>query len=305
MQGAPSYEIVGLAIFAFLSLLPLFLANLYILPRIRSRERFQQNWKRILAMASVTILVYLGVVIDAFWVEPNSAVVTTIALDGPFEKPLRLLHLSDLHLEKQMSPRDSWLINCVKELKPDLILITGDTHQIGNPDTESLRKVLCHINAPLGVYHCTGYDNVSILTQAAPHIEFLENRSVVLPYAGKRIGLAGLLRGGNRNPCYEAIAGCDYRIMLNHTPELANEAIREGMDLYLCGHTHGGQVRIPFWGAIITNNAIGKRFEAGHYMVGKTSIYTSRGLGLEPRPAPQVRFFCKPEITLFLLGRDH
>ena len=67
---------------------------------------------------------------------------------------------------------------------------------------------------------------------------------------------------------------------MNHTPDLAEEAAGVGVDLYLCGRTHGGQVRVPVWGAIITNRSTGKRFEAGHYKIGDTDVYTSCGLGL-------------------------
>ena len=71
------------------------------------------------------------------------------------------------------------------------------------------------------------------------------------------------------------------------------------MDLYLCGHTHGGQVALPLYGALITLSKFGKKYESGMYESNGTILYVNRGLGLEPKPAPQVRFFARPEITVF------
>jgi hypothetical protein len=69
--------------------------------------------------------------------------------------------------------------------------------------------------------------------------------------------------------------------------------------LYLCGHTHGGQVALPFYGAIITLTKYGKKYEAGMYEVGDSLLYVNRGLGLDSRWLPKVRFFARPEIAVF------
>ena len=75
------------------------------------------------------------------------------------------------------------------------------------------------------------------------------------------------------------------------------------VDLYLSGHTHGGQVRLPFYGAPVTLSRFGKKYEAGMYTsIGcETKLYVNRGIGLENKPAPKVRFLCRPEITVFEL----
>jgi hypothetical protein len=74
-----------------------------------------------------------------------------------------------------------------------------------------------------------------------------------------------------------------------------------GVDLYLCGHTHGGQVRLPLYGAMLTSSQLGKRYEMGHYQQGRTNLYVSRGVGLEGLGAPRIRFLSPPEITLVTL----
>jgi predicted MPP superfamily phosphohydrolase len=74
------------------------------------------------------------------------------------------------------------------------------------------------------------------------------------------------------------------------------------VDLYLAGHTHGGQIRLPLFGAVFTASAYGKRYEQGHYSVGDTTLYVSRGIGMEGMGAPRARFLCPPEIVVVNLG---
>ena len=73
---------------------------------------------------------------------------------------------------------------------------------------------------------------------------------------------------------------------------------RHHVDLFLAGHTHGGQVALPFYGAIVTFSRFGKRFEAGLHRVANTWLYVNRGLGMEGGPAPRVRFCARPEVSV-------
>jgi len=294
------YELVGLIIFTALAILPSVPAMLLFL-RCVARKGGASRRKKLVQLLWATLaafVMYAMVMVDGFVLEPNWPEFDTVTLSGKVSKPLRILHISDLHIEKTPTRRDQWLVDAVKRLNPDLILLTGDVAQMGNSDVASVRPVLEALQAPLGVFACVGYDSVTFMAKAAPHIRFLCNEIAVLNLGTRRIALAGLEPVGNRSRLYDAIADADYRIVINHTPDLADEAAAHRVDLYCCGHTHGGQVRIPFWGAIITNAESGKRYEAGFYQRGNTTIHTSRGLGLEPPPAVQVRFLCRPEITL-------
>jgi predicted MPP superfamily phosphohydrolase len=90
-----------------------------------------------------------------------------------------------------------------------------------------------------------------------------------------------------------------FDICLTHAPGIIPQAARRGFDLYLCGHTHGGQVRVPLWGALLTLAVHGKRFESGRYEVDDMTAYVTRGVGLEGGGlAPRVRFLCTPEIVI-------
>jgi predicted MPP superfamily phosphohydrolase len=88
------------------------------------------------------------------------------------------------------------------------------------------------------------------------------------------------------------------QVLLYHSPELMPQVAGHGVDLYLCGHTHGGQVRLPLIGPLLTSSQLGRRFVMGLYKLGRTQLYVSRGIGLEGLSAPRVRFFCPPEMTV-------
>jgi hypothetical protein len=70
------------------------------------------------------------------------------------------------------------------------------------------------------------------------------------------------------------------------------------VDLYCAGHTHGGQVALPLYGALITFSKYGKKYEAGLYREGETWLYVNRGIGMEGGSTPRVRFWAPPEVTV-------
>jgi predicted MPP superfamily phosphohydrolase len=76
------------------------------------------------------------------------------------------------------------------------------------------------------------------------------------------------------------------------------DAVRAHFDLYLAGHTHGGQIALPFYGALITYSRYDKKYEAGLYREGSTTLYVNRGLGLAHEPMPEARFWARPEVTV-------
>ncbi len=299
------YEFIGLALFAAACGLP-------ALPALYCFRGWVHAWYdparrpaaafRLLLAICFGGAVHLSAFVWGFQVEPNWPQVSRIDLKGPFARPLRVLHLTDLHIGADSPRRDQWVLEQAKTLAPDLILLTGDLGSSGKQETLALAEELSGLHAPLGVFTCIGADDVRRLEKVAPNVTILKNKTVMLQFGGRTVALVGLYPKGFHDPAYEAAAGADYTIVLNHYPDYAEEASRHGADLYLCGHTHGGQVRLPWWGAVFTLTATAKRFEAGQYQVGNTTVYTSRGVGMVPPPAPQVRFLCRPEICLFTVG---
>lgn len=293
------YETAGTALLILALLIPAVPPALAVLRLARGGRAALRSraGRRLSILAGGCVLLYALAAVDAWVVEPAWPRVRTIELRGSVSAPLEILHLSDLHIEAKPVRREAWLAGRLADLAPDLVLLTGDIHQAGNRDPETLRAVFRGMKKPpLGIYACLGYDSKALLRAALPGVEILENRGVVIRRGADTIGVAGLA-AGPREGTYAAIEKADLRIAIHHFPDLAEEAAGRGVSLYLCGHTHGGQVRLPFWGAIITNCESGKTYEAGLYRVGETSVFTSRGFGLEPKPAPQVRFLCRPEIA--------
>jgi predicted MPP superfamily phosphohydrolase len=92
-----------------------------------------------------------------------------------------------------------------------------------------------------------------------------------------------------------------YRILLFHYPDFAQLAAQAHVDLYLAGHTHGGQVRVPFYGALLVNSLVSGEYQMGRYDIEDTTLFVSRGVGFSGGYEPQVRFRCPPEVVLITL----
>ncbi|MCP5097484.1 MAG: hypothetical protein GY943_18215, partial [Chloroflexi bacterium] len=231
--------------------------------------------------------------------------------------PIRILHITDLHIER-WTKREDDVLRIVAEANADMIVITGDYVNLSyNRDPETHRLVyelLSQLSAPHGVYATLGSPPVDLRETVVPifdeldipllrhewrHIDFGDGRELVLlgmdcthhiPTDETR--LAHLLsQSPNHLP----------HLLLFHSPELMPQATAQGIDLYLCGHTHGGQVRLPVVGPLLTSSQLGRQFVMGHYRQGRTHLYVSRGIGLEGLSAPRIRFMSPPEMTLVML----
>jgi uncharacterized protein len=232
---------------------------------------------------------------------------------------LRIVQVSDLHVER-LTRRDRALPGLVDGLDPDLLVLTGDylntTYNDDPRATADLADLLVQIRAGRDCYAIWGTPQVDHPHLLRPVLEaagitVLEDRAVEVCGAGYRLWIMGvnctydLAADGERlgRLVAEAPPGAP-TLLLYHTPDLMPQAARLGVDLYLAGHTHGGQWRVPGLGAIVTSSRHGKRYEAGHYQEGNTHLYVSRGLGMEGFGAPRARFFCPPELVVVdLLGR--
>jgi len=222
----------------------------------------------------------------------------------------RILHLSDLHLDGVPGLTDR-LLEILPSLKVDLCLMTGDYRfeVFGSCDAlyQELERLLPSIQSRLGVFGVLG--NHDFLEEAdamrAMGVKMLVNEAAQVSAGGQSLYLVGL-----DDPHYY---GCDdltaatrdipagpFKIMLVHSPEMIPEADRAGMSLYLCGHTHAGQIRLPGIGPIITHANCRRRFTAGLWRHGSVTGYTSPGAGSSLLP---VRYMCPPEVTVFTLNR--
>lgn len=260
----------------------------------------------------------------ATWVEPVRLQTTEEEFRlprWPAERPLRLLHISDLHFEGN-SPREKTLLQQAETLEPDLILLTGDylnLSSVHDPQAQAgARALLSRLQAPLGVYAITGSPAVDVVGIVPEVFEGLEIRWLVDEVAPVSWGESSLWLLGVRCTTDVERDGAALRrlkeqlppgaptLLLYHSPDLMPEAAEAGIDLYLAGHTHGGQLRLPLFGALFTSSAYGKRYEMGRYEEQETTLYVSRGVGLEGLGAPRARFLSPPEIVLWTVhGSQH
>jgi predicted MPP superfamily phosphohydrolase len=255
-----------------------------------------------LAIVGLGCMLY-GTFIEPTWIEVNTVTLRTTKLK---DTTFRIVQISDLHCD--VKPRNEQrLVEIVNDLKPDVVVATGD--YLNHPSAlPRLVEVLKNLDAPLEGLAVEGnFDvrsNVCRDAFAEAGFAMLRRDTVVVAKDEEAIGISGLQFG--RPEAYRELLadlpGDRFNVFLYHMPDLVEDAAEFPVDLYLCGHTHGGQVALPFYGAVITFSKFGKRYESGLYHVGATTLYVNRGLGLEPRPAPQMRFLARPEVTVFDIG---
>jgi predicted MPP superfamily phosphohydrolase len=269
-----------------------------------------------------------GALVEPSWVEAVRLEVRSDVLRA-LPRPIRLLHLSDLHIDR-WGRREDRVLELVREATPDLIVLTGDYVSLScveDPVAHAhARRFLACLAAPLGVFAVLGsppVDRNSASLFEGLSIQLLRDQAVKVggeamwgedvDAAQGGLVLLGLECTHQSDTDVRRLAEVSanapqqgFRVLLYHSPELALVAPARGVGLYLCGHTHGGQVRLPGLGALITSSRLGKRFEVGWHRVGTTVLYVSRGIGMEGMGAPRVRFLCRPEVTLVHLdGPSH
>jgi hypothetical protein len=310
LLGPPSgftvLRLVSQALFAEGLLLSVFVAT----------EEWRASSRRGLGAALIPLML-LGVYWDAYHREPTALAVRTHELDLSGRVPrgrLRLLHLSDLQSD-QIGPYEERVMEQARRLKPDLVVWTGDYVQPrlkpSRAETEArFREILRRrpMEATLGSYAVRGDVDINWpLVVAGTEIVPLSGSSIRLELPGGRgLRLIGLHPGTSRGHDVLGLARMlgaakddELRIIVGHNPAFVRHlpALARA-DLALAGHTHGGQVRIPFFGAPYTKSPLPRRYASGLHAFEGIPIHVSAGIGMERGSAPQVRFLCPPEICL-------
>lgn len=223
----------------------------------------------------------------------------------------RIVQLSDLHADALIDG-GAGIIAALRELKYDLAVITGDyrfeTNNDYIPCLSAMQPILKQLSmAEDGCYGILGNHDFLELVQALERmgVRMLLNERVDIVRGNDSITLAGVDDPhfyGAHDMVHalgaEKLDACT--ILLAHSPEIIDEAEKLGVDLYLCGHTHGGQICLPGGVPVIANASCGYRYLSGAWQSRKMCGYTSRGTGFSTAAA---RFFCPPEITLHTLKR--
>lgn len=220
-----------------------------------------------------------------------------------------ILHFSDLHADGLVDEGEG-IMRIVEAVPCDLAVLTGDfsfEEADVNYETclEALVPIVRSISVQDGIFGILGNHDLLEMVPALERmgVKMLLNDAVQLQRGTAKIVLAGVddphfYKCHDLQKALSAVAPDQLVILLSHSPEIAAEASRCGVDFYLCGHTHGGQVCLPGGIPLFANSSCYRRFVSGSWKCGAMQGYTSRGTGFSFTAA---RFFCPPEITLHTL----
>jgi uncharacterized protein len=250
----------------------------------------------------------------------------------PDTEPLRVLHLSDLHLTPDQRRKQRWVAD-LAGLDPDLVIVTGDN--IAHPDAV---PAVARAYGPLfdvpgafvfGSNDYSGpvwgnplryfnHDREYVRGTELPYEELrglltsagwadLNNARTIIKAGGREVELVGVDDPHIERDDYASVAGpanpsADAHLGVTHTPEplVLDAMAADGFPVLVAGHTHGGQVCIPGVGALVTNCGLPRSMAKGLHRWGDDAwLHVSAGLGTHPT-AP-VRFACRPEASLLTL----
>ena len=194
-----------------------------------------------------------------------------------------------------MGRREANVLSILEQEKPNVILITGDS-VAENANHQAVDTFLEKLQAPLGVWAVNGnWEHWRPRGRARfPHAEPLNNSAIELT---KGVWVVGIDDESSGTPdLQKAINNVhenSFKIGLFHSPSFFDQA-HSSFSLVLAGHTHGGQIRLPFLPPLWLPEGSG-RFISGWYSQGKAKMYVSRGLG---NSILDIRFFCRPELSI-------
>lgn len=219
----------------------------------------------------------------------------------------RIAFLTDTHVAGFVRRRfyDEVVAQTLR-FEPDLILLGGDFVTWNRHIPLMAEALMAPLRARDGVFAVLGNHDYWAGGQAvreamtAHGVQFIINRSVILTRDGAELPLVGIDEVYRGEPDIEAaFAGVPWgpRLGLTHHPDLIADVQSRRIDLLVCGHTHGGQIRFPFFGAVVVPSRFEARYAAGFHRAGNVLMYVSRGIGA----IPPVRILCKPEIATFIL----
>lgn len=267
------------------------------------------------AMASIALglaLLVVAIGIDAFIIEPKMLEVSHVTVNSAkVTKPVKIAVLSDLQTDK-VGDYERKAVEIVMAEKPDLILMPGDYIQcIEIKDQESGHRALNQLlketkfSAPLGAYAVRGNveaDNWPEIFKNLPVTPMPDSRTLT---AGE-LAITGLSFADSFNPrlrlpeLTRQTAKAKFHIIFGHGPDFSLSAPEA--DLLVAGHTHGGQVQLPIFGPPMTLSSVPRDWARGttesHVVETKpgTTLILSRGVGMERRYAPRLRFLCRPQL---------
>jgi hypothetical protein len=249
------------------------------------------------------LLALVFAIIDATRIEPNWVQVTHRTVKTaklPVGSHFRIVQLADIHLDR-FGVHEIQMMNLTARQRPDLIVLTGDHTVEKSPRAmHYLTQIAVRLSRLAPVYAIEGNWDIpdDMAALEAGGAKTLTGWTVFHGQGGARVAL-GCVPWDRQGECAppRKIQRL-YTVALCHVPDRFPEVARERIDLMLAGHTHGGQVRLPLFGALLPDWRLVGKYQAGMYSIRTSRLYVSRGIGMEGGAAPNVRFWCRPEVAV-------
>lgn len=269
----------------------------------------------------MTFCIVLGMCIYVYarYIEPELLTIKEVTLTAPslqLGKPLKIVQCSDLHVGPNYDMGHlERLVGSVNALQPDIIVFTGDLidDNTSFKDNDKTIEILGKLKASLGKYAVAGNHDYGgngfkryrkIMEETGFNLLINEKKQIALEN-GKVINIIGLddavFGKVNLPQAMNKVSPSEYNIVLCHEPDVADEVAAYSVDLQLSGHSHGGQVRVPFKGAILTPPK-GHKYVKGMYTIEnnpRMHLYVNVGIGTSQQ---RFRFACLPELTVITLN---
>ena len=270
---------------------------------------FRKGLKKIILGFFIVVILCMALGFYAHFIEPNWIAVDRVVIhDGELAKSLegiRIVQISDIHMENGPGKRERDLVKKVNALKPDFLFITGDFVD-SLQELEPMKELLKKFKARIGIWGVPGntdhlsLDGKALADGLAPAgVKILVNQAErVQVEVGKYFWLIGVddpVEGyANLDQAIGKVPPGSPEILLAHGPNIFEKAAENKINLVLVGHTHGGQIGIPF---LIRMSRYANRtpYMRGLFKKDSTQLYVNRGIGTKTFT---LRFLCPPEISL-------
>ena len=252
------------------------------------------------------LIVILLLAFYAFFIEPNALEINNYKIKDKDLAGLKIVYASDFHIKPHQNKQLKNIVEKINAQNPDLVLFGGDFvsgHIQGlSMPIDKIAAELGKVKSKYGIFSCIGnhdlWFDLDVVTNALEknNIEVLYNQNVKIKTDKKEIFIAGLqFKPLNLTSMIEALRDTKSpTILLTHSPDEFVD-VPQNVNLTLAGHTHGGQIRLPFFGAILTASEYGQKYALGLIEENDKKMIVSKGIGLSILP---FRFMCKPEIVV-------
>ncbi len=255
---------------------------------------------------TILLIIILLLAFYGFFIEPNELEVVNYKIKDKDLAGIKIVFASDFHIKPHQNKQLKNIVEKINAQNPDIVLYGGDFVSGHTPGlTMPIQKIAAELGkakSKYGIFSCIGnhdlWFDLAVVTKALEdnNIKILYNSNTKIKIDKKEIFIAGLqYKPFNMVPMIEALKNTKSpTIFLTHSPDEFPD-IPQSVNLTLAGHTHGGQIRLPFFGAILTASEYGQKYALGLIEENNKKMIVSKGIGVS---ILAFRFMCKPEIIV-------